>query len=268
MALSRLAVRKDASMASSCFRLLANRWSSSLVKAISSADPLPSFSLLALSPVNRNQSLPNARRSLMDSILSNGTQISPKPYMGLAETMSHTHPFGQFVLGSDQNRLEAIRKLMEMSDLDRVENVCKLFDEMLPPAGNGADGLYCMPTFNQLISHERKPKQRSKRTRALEGCPQKAGVCVRVFTRAPKKPNSAQRKLAKVRLSNGKDTFAYIPGEGHNLQEHSIVLIRGGRVPDLPGVKFHCIRGAKDLMGLPNRRQGRSKYGAEKPKTE
>ncbi|NP_064075.2 ribosomal protein S12 (mitochondrion) [Beta vulgaris subsp. vulgaris] len=124
-----------------------------------------------------------------------------------------------------------------------------------------------MPTINQLIRHGREEKRRTDRTRALDQCPQKQGVCLRVSTRTPKKPNSALRKIAKVRLSNRHDIFAYIPGEGHNLQEHSMVLIRGGRVKDLPGVKFHCIRGVKDLLGIPDRRRGRSKYGAEKPKS-
>ncbi|KAK9927468.1 hypothetical protein M0R45_024651 [Rubus argutus] len=128
------------------------------------------------------------------------------------------------------------------------------------------DRLLMSPTLNQLIRHNRIEKSRTNRNRALDKCPQKQGVCLRVFTRTPKKPNSALRKVAKVRLSNRNDVFSYIPGEGHNLQEHSMVLIRGGRVKDLPGVKFHCIRGVKDLLGLPNRRRGRSKYGAEKPK--
>ena len=125
-----------------------------------------------------------------------------------------------------------------------------------------------MPTSNQLIRHGREAKRRTDRTRALDKCPQKQGVCLRVSTRTPKKPNSALRKIAKVRLSNRHEIFAYIPGEGHNLQEHSMVLIRGGRVKDLPGVKFHCIRGVRDLLGIPDRRKGRSKYGAERPKSK
>ncbi|GAV56715.1 Ribosomal_S12 domain-containing protein [Cephalotus follicularis] len=125
-----------------------------------------------------------------------------------------------------------------------------------------------MSTLNQLIRHGRKQKQRSDRTRALGKCPQKQGVCLRVLTRTPKKPNSALRKVTKVRLTNKHEVFAYIPGEGHNLQEHSMVLIRGGRVKDLPGVKFHCIRGVKDLLGIQERKSGRSKYGAEKPKSK
>jgi small subunit ribosomal protein S12 len=122
-----------------------------------------------------------------------------------------------------------------------------------------------MPTINQLIRNGRKLKQRTQRTRALKECPQKQGVCLRVYTRTPKKPNSALRKVAKVRLTNKNEVIAYIPGEGHNLQEHSVVLIRGGRVKDLPGVKYHCIRGVKDLQGVANRRRARSKYGTKKP---
>lgn len=125
-----------------------------------------------------------------------------------------------------------------------------------------------MPTFNQLIRHGREEKRRTDRTRASDQCPQKQGVCPRVPTRTPKKPNSALRKIAKVRLSNRHDIFAHIPGEGHNSQEHPIVLVRGGRVKDSPGVKSHCIRGVKDLLGIPDRRRGRSKYGAERPKSK
>jgi len=125
-----------------------------------------------------------------------------------------------------------------------------------------------MPTKNQLIRHGREEKRRTDRTRASDQCPQKQGVCLRVSTRTPKKPNSALRKIAKVRLSNRHDIFAHIPGEGHNSQEHSIVLVRGGRVKDSPGVKSHRIRGVKDLLGIPDRRKGRSKYGAERPKSK
>ncbi|KAI3918988.1 hypothetical protein MKW98_017436 [Papaver atlanticum] len=123
-------------------------------------------------------------------------------------------------------------------------------------------------THHQLIRQGRAKKQRTDRNRALDKCPQKQGVCLRVSTRTPKKPNSALRKIAKVRLSNKQDVFSYIPGEGHNLQEHSMVLVRGGRVKDLPGVKFHCIRGVKDLLGIAERRKARSKYGAAKPKSK
>jgi small subunit ribosomal protein S12 len=122
-----------------------------------------------------------------------------------------------------------------------------------------------MPTINQLIRHGREIKQRTQRTKALNKSPQKQGVCLRVYTRTPKKPNSALRKVAKIRLTNKNEVIAYIPGEGHNLQEHSVVLIRGGRVKDLPGVKYHCIRGIKDLQGVSNRQRARSKYGTKKP---
>jgi small subunit ribosomal protein S12 len=122
-----------------------------------------------------------------------------------------------------------------------------------------------MPTLNQLIRNGRQSKRRTQRTRALNQSPQKQGVCLRVSTRTPKKPNSALRKIAKVRLTNRNEVIAYIPGEGHNLQEHSVVLIRGGRVKDLPGVKYHCIRGVFDLQGIPKRRRARSKYGTKKP---
>jgi small subunit ribosomal protein S12 len=123
-----------------------------------------------------------------------------------------------------------------------------------------------MPTINQLVKQGRM-KQRSKRTApALQGSPQKRGVCTRVYTTTPKKPNSALRKVARVRLTNGIEVTSYIPGVGHNLQEHSVVLIRGGRVKDLPGVRYHIIRGTLDSIGVQERRQGRSKYGAKKPK--
>lgn len=123
-----------------------------------------------------------------------------------------------------------------------------------------------MPTINQLLRSKRvRPKYKSK-SGALEGNPQQRGVCTRVFTMTPKKPNSALRKAARVKLSNGIEVTAYIGGEGHNLQEHSMVLVRGGRVPDLPGVKYHIVRGALDTAGVENRRQGRSLYGAKRPK--
>lgn len=121
-----------------------------------------------------------------------------------------------------------------------------------------------MPTINQLSRTKRKPKKKINRTPALERCPQKKGLCLKVFMRTPKKPNSAQRKLVKLKLfSNKKTVTAYIPGEGHNLQNYSTVLIRGGRVKDLPGVKYHLIRGKLDLLGLKDRRTSRSKYGAK-----
>ena len=124
-----------------------------------------------------------------------------------------------------------------------------------------------MPTINQLIRQGRKRVIKKRTTPALAGSPQRRGVCTRVYTTTPKKPNSALRKVARVRLTSGMEVTAYIPGEGHNLQEHSIVLIRGGRVKDLPGVRYHIIRGTLDTSGVQERRQSRSKYGAKKPKS-
>jgi small subunit ribosomal protein S12 len=123
-----------------------------------------------------------------------------------------------------------------------------------------------MPTINQLVRKGREKKVKRSKAPALQGNPQKRGVCVRVFTTTPKKPNSALRKVARVRLSNGIEVTAYIPGIGHNLQEHSVVLVRGGRVKDLPGVRYKIIRGALDAAGVEGRRQSRSKYGTKKPK--
>jgi len=123
-----------------------------------------------------------------------------------------------------------------------------------------------VPTISQLIRKSRKRTRKSKKNKALEGCPQKRGVCTRVYTTTPKKPNSALRKVARVRLSNGYEITCYIPGEGHNLQEHSIVLVRGGRVKDLPGVRYHIIRGALDSAGVEGRKKSRSKYGTKRTK--
>lgn len=123
-----------------------------------------------------------------------------------------------------------------------------------------------MPTFNQLVRIGRKPVRRRTKVPALQSNPQKRGVCLRVFTTTPKKPNSALRKVARVRLSNGIEVTAYIPGEGHNLQEHSVVLVRGGRVKDLPGVRYQVIRGTLDCAGVENRKKSRSRYGTKKPK--
>ncbi|MBN1845080.1 MAG: 30S ribosomal protein S12 [Sedimentisphaerales bacterium] len=123
-----------------------------------------------------------------------------------------------------------------------------------------------MPTINQLVRQGRRKVRSKNRTPDLGSCPQKRGVCLQVRTQTPKKPNSALRKVARVRLSNGKEITAYIPGIDHNLQEHSIVLVRGGRVRDLPGVRYHIIRGILDTLGVANRKQGRSKYGARRPK--
>jgi small subunit ribosomal protein S12 len=123
-----------------------------------------------------------------------------------------------------------------------------------------------MPTINQLVRQGREVRTAPNKVPALEACPQKRGVCTRVYTTTPKKPNSALRKVARVRLTNAYEVTAYIPGEGHNLQEHSVVMIRGGRVKDLPGVRYHVIRGTLDTQGVKNRKQRRSKYGAKRPK--
>ncbi len=123
-----------------------------------------------------------------------------------------------------------------------------------------------MPTIAQLVRHGRKKVQKKTKSPALKNCPQKRGVCVRVYTTTPKKPNSALRKVARLRLTNAMEVTAYIPGVGHNLQEHSIVMIRGGRVKDLPGVRYHIVRGTLDAAGVADRRRGRSKYGTKRPK--
>jgi len=125
-----------------------------------------------------------------------------------------------------------------------------------------------LPTISQLVRHGRKAMKTKSKSPALKGCPQKRGVCTRVYTTTPKKPNSALRKVARVRLTNGIEVTSYIPGEGHNLQEHSIVLVRGGRVKDLPGVRYHIIRGALDTSGVDDRKKSRSKYGTKMKKTQ
>ena len=139
--------------------------------------------------------------------------------------------------------------------------VCGALSPWVKKAEKGA-----MPTINQLIRKAREPLAKRNKVPALQGCPQKRGVCTRVYTTTPKKPNSALRKVAKVRLTNGYEVVSYIPGEGHNLQEHSVVLIRGGRVKDLPGVRYHILRGVLDTQGIAKRRQRRSLYGAKRPK--
>jgi small subunit ribosomal protein S12 len=138
------------------------------------------------------------------------------------------------------------------------------FVARIPPRGGFL--LQNMPTINQLIRKGRRKVSVKSKSPALADCPQRRGVCVQVMTRTPKKPNSALRKVAKVRLTNGQEVIAYIPGEGHNLQEHSIVLVRGGRVKDLPGVRYHIVRGTLDSLGVDGRRRSRSKYGAKRPK--
>ena len=127
-------------------------------------------------------------------------------------------------------------------------------------------GDFIMPTINQLVRKKRAKVEKLNKVPAMESCPQKRGVCTRVYTTTPKKPNSALRKVARVRLSNGFEVTSYIPGEGHNLQEHSVVLIRGGRVKDLPGVRYHILRGVLDTQGVADRKQRRSKYGTKRPK--
>ena len=131
---------------------------------------------------------------------------------------------------------------------------------------HGNNSFFKMPTINQLVRKGREQVKVKSKSPALVNCPQRRGVCVQVMTRTPKKPNSALRKVAKVRLTNGQEVIAYIGGEGHNLQEHSIVLVRGGRVKDLPGVRYHIVRGSLDCLGVDGRRRGRSKYGAKRPK--
>ena len=138
--------------------------------------------------------------------------------------------------------------------------------ERLDGSGGEDEGENRMPTINQLIRKPRQPVRARNKVPAMEACPQKRGVCTRVYTTTPKKPNSALRKVARVRLTNGFEVTSYIPGEGHNLQEHSVVMIRGGRVKDLPGVRYHIIRGTLDTQGVKDRRQRRSKYGAKRPK--
>jgi small subunit ribosomal protein S12 len=142
-----------------------------------------------------------------------------------------------------------------------AESGCEAHEE-----GKGFLIFLTMPTINQLVRQGRQKVRVKSKSPALVNCPQRRGVCVQVMTRTPKKPNSALRKVAKVRLTNGQEVIAYIGGEGHNLQEHSIVLVRGGRVKDLPGVRYHIVRGTLDTLGVDGRRRGRSKYGAKRPK--
>ena len=137
---------------------------------------------------------------------------------------------------------------------------------LVPVTGEAIFEILTMPTINQLVRKGRNKVTVKSKSPALVSCPQRRGVCVQVMTRTPKKPNSALRKVAKVRLTNGQEVIAYIPGEGHNLQEHSIVLVRGGRVKDLPGVRYHIVRGTLDALGVDGRRRSRSKYGAKRPK--
>ena len=158
---------------------------------------------------------------------------------------------------SEQNR-KSLREL--------CKEWVRCLSESAPTKAGFKQLFHTMPTINQLVRHGRKDKAEKSKSPALAKCPQRRGVCLQVMTRTPKKPNSALRKVAKVRLTNGFEVIAYIGGEGHNLQEHSIVLVRGGRVKDLPGVRYHIVRGTLDCLGVEARRRGRSKYGAKRPK--
>jgi small subunit ribosomal protein S12 len=161
---------------------------------------------------------------------------------------------------------ERARILRVVSDHSRDPRQCVLSVEPRGIIGAREKRDLMMPTVNQLIRKPRGEKPRRNKVPALTNCPQKRGVCTRVYTTTPKKPNSALRKVAKVRLTNGYEVVSYIPGEGHNLQEHSVVLIRGGRVKDLPGVRYHILRGVLDTQGVKDRKQRRSVYGAKRPK--
>jgi small subunit ribosomal protein S12 len=163
------------------------------------------------------------------------------------------------------DRAGAYAARLNRFDLSRVKR--HALRARVPDSGFGApEWKEPMPTIQQLIRKPRKKQSKRNKVPAMEACPQKRGVCTRVYTTTPKKPNSALRKVAKIRLTNGFEVIGYIPGEGHNLQEHSVVLIRGGRVKDLPGVRYHIIRGVLDTQGVQARRQRRSKYGAKRPK--
>jgi len=170
----------------------------------------------------------------------------------------------------EQNSIYAFRGLAKRTRAERGARHRSRFVVAwyVAPFSNGMmwKGARIMPTINQLVRNPRRPTRAKNKVPALQQCPQKRGVCTRVYTTTPKKPNSALRKVAKVRLTNGYEVVSYIPGEGHNLQEHSVVMIRGGRVKDLPGVRYHIIRGTLDTQGVSDRRQRRSKYGAKRPK--
>jgi small subunit ribosomal protein S12 len=160
--------------------------------------------------------------------------------------------------------LQASRKALSGSFKPAVHGA-QVLDPQVFFNGNQRD-FQKMPTINQLVRHGRQVEVTKSKSPAMQNCPQRRGVCTRVYTTTPKKPNSALRKVAKVRLTNGFEVISYIGGEGHNLQEHSVVLVRGGRVKDLPGVRYHIVRGSLDLQGVKDRKQSRSKYGAKRPK--
>jgi len=170
------------------------------------------------------------------------------------------------MVGGSANPAPEIREKADAALLRKRAAVRTLAGTMRMSSARNRSTRNSMPTFNQLVRSGRKRPRYKTASPALQGCPQKRGVCTRVYTTTPKKPNSALRKVARVRLTNGFEVTAYIPGEGHNLQEHSIVMIRGGRVKDLPGVRYHIIRGTLDAAGVNERKQSRSKYGAKRPK--
>lgn len=161
--------------------------------------------------------------------------------------------------------LEVIPIFLDSREVSKAHH-CHYLADSKPIESRNSETRFRMPTINQLVRKGRQKIKVKSKSPALANCPQRRGVCVQVMTRTPKKPNSALRKVAKVRLTNGHEVIAYIPGEGHNLQEHSIVLVRGGKVKDLPGVRYHIVRGTLDSLGVDGRRRGRSKYGAKRPK--
>src|SRR6266853_508994 len=170
------------------------------------------------------------------------------------------------MVGGSANPAPEIREKADAASLPERVPVRTLAGTMRMSSARNRSTRSSMPTFNQLVRSGRKRPRYKTASPALQGCPQKRGVCTRVYTQTPKKPNSALRKVARVRLTNGIEVTTYIPGVGHNLQEHSIVLIRGGRGQDLPGVRYHVVRGTLDATGVANRQQGRSKYGAKRQK--
>ena len=169
--------------------------------------------------------------------------------------------------GNDQTSIEEWKSVhkVDKSHRNELEPISRPVKRVFI-FGSSISKIISMPTIQQLVRSERTKLERKTKAPALKNCPQRRGVCTRVFTTTPKKPNSALRKVAKVRLTNSVEVIAYIPGEGHNIQEHSVIMIRGGRVKDLPGVKYKILRGVLDLQGIHSRRQGRSRYGAKKPK--
>ncbi|KAK2349646.1 ribosomal protein S12 [Trifolium repens] len=241
-------------------------WSAGGMNGGVNPPPAPENANLLLTPPSQHEAGPsNTNSHLFDEDQQRLERMRQDNKMRLQENAKLLEQYEAGIRDLEET-LNNMKKKDAERDLATSIKMKDLDDEYLMNFG-GRTKERAMPTLNQLIRHGREEKRRTDRTRASDQCPQKQGVRPRVSTRTPKKPNSAPRKIAKVRLSNRHDIFAHIPGEGHNSQEHSMVLIRGGRVKDLPGVKSHCIRGVKDLLGIPDRRRGRSKYGAEKPKS-